>query len=96
MRIRATLSGGDCPRTFELDGRLGWTLLQLVNAGNDGVTPLERPALRWSGYVHALRKRGIPIETEVEEHGGDYSGRNARYRLACNATASVLSAEGGQ
>jgi hypothetical protein len=25
---------------------------------------------------------GIPIETEMEDHGGTYKGRHARYRLA--------------
>jgi hypothetical protein len=86
MHINVTLLGGECPRTFELNGRLGWTMAQLVKAGAKGVTTIERPALRWSGYVHDLRKRGVPIETEMVEHGGTYSGHHARYKLTCDAT----------
>ncbi len=90
MHINATLPGGDCPRTLELNGRLGWTMYQLVEAGPRGVSPLEHPALRWSGYIHALRNMGIPIETEMEDHGGAYKGRHARYRLVCEASISIL------
>ena len=84
MHINVTLLGGECPRTFELNGRLGWTMTQLANAGAKGVTTIERPAPRWSGYVHDLRRRGIPIETEMVAHGGAYKGRHARYRLSCD------------
>ena len=96
MKIHATLPGGDCPRTLELNGRLGWAMYQLVSAGARGVTPLEHPALRWSGYIHALRNMDIPIETEMEEHGGHYSGRHARYRLACDATVALIDSEAAE
>lgn len=78
------------PCTFELKGRLGWTMAQLVDAGPSGVTTIERPALRLAAYVHSLRKRGIPIETEIETHDGPYAGQHARYRLACDASVRVL------
>lgn len=93
MKINVDLGGGECPRTFTLDGRLGWTMFHLVAAGDIGVTPLEKPALRWSSYVHQLRQKGIPIVTEMEGHGGSYKGRHARYRLACDATVSLAGAE---
>lgn len=96
MRLSVTLWGGDCPRTFTLDGRLGWTLYQLAEAGGQGVTPIERPALRWSSYVHQLRKKGVAIDTEMEGHGGRYEGRHARYRLACDARITVVGREGIQ
>ena len=89
MKINATLPGGECPRTLELNGRLGWTMYQLVSAGARGVTALEHPALRWSGYIHTLRNMGIPIETEMEEHDGIYKGRHARYRLACEVSVTA-------
>lgn len=69
-------------RSLELHGRLAWTMRQLIDASGRGVTPLERPALRWSDYVFKLRRRGIPIVTEREDHGGDYPGQHARYRLS--------------
>lgn len=66
-------------KTFS--GRFGWSLEELVNAGNRGITPIERPAPRWSHYVFRLRRRGVRIETIPERHGGRYSGRHGRYRL---------------
>ena len=90
MKIRATIETEDGPKTIELSGRLGWTLAHLIDAGPRGITPLEAPALRWSSYVHKLRERGVPIETELEEHGGAYCGRHARYRMTCTATAEEV------
>lgn len=96
MQINVTLKGGECPRTLELNGRLGWCLYQLIEAGERGVTPLEKPALRWSSYVHQLRRKGIAIDTELETHGGAYEGRHARYRLACDARVARMGGEGRQ
>lgn len=95
MKVNVTLGGGECPRTFILKGRLGWTMYQLAKAGQRGITPLDRPALRLASYVHQLRKKGIPIDTEMENHGGAYKGRHALYRLACEASVTVLATEGG-
>lgn len=64
-------------------GRFAWCLAELIRAGDVGVTPLERPAPRWSHYVWSLRtKQGFCIESIEEAHGGAYSGRHVRYRLA--------------
>jgi hypothetical protein len=79
-------------RTFELQGRLGWTMVQLFNAGTIGVTTIERPAPRWAAYVHELRKLGIQIETQMESHEGAYSGHHARYRLACDVFVAICNA----
>jgi hypothetical protein len=57
MKIQVTLDLSEQSRTFELQGRLGWTMAQLADAGPRGVIPIERPAPRGSGYVHELRKR---------------------------------------
>lgn len=96
MKIAVTLNLGDQPRTFELDGRLGWTMAQLAFAGPKGVATVERPAPRWSAYVHELRKLGIAIETEMEPHEGTYSGHHARYRLGSDARVTVLGNGGAQ
>ena len=85
MKIEVTLNSSEQSRTFALDGRLGWTMTQLANAGAKGVATIERPAPRWSAYVHKLRKLGIQIETEMEPHEGTYPGQHARYRLSCDA-----------
>jgi hypothetical protein len=69
---------------------LGWTLFHLAKSGTTGITTIERPAPRWSAYVHELRKMGIQIETEMEPHEGAYSGHHARYRLACEVQVITL------
>ena len=93
MKVEVTLLS-EQPRTFQFDGRLGWTIAQLASAGARGVATVECPAPRWSAYVHDLRKRGIQIETEMEPHDGNYPGFHARYRLACDVQVRALSMEG--
>jgi hypothetical protein len=68
-------------RIKKFDGRVAWTLHQLLTAGQKGCTPIENPAPRWSDYVFKLRRKGIEIETLSEKHGGTYAGRHARYVL---------------
>jgi hypothetical protein len=92
MKIQVTLLS-DPLRTFELDGRLGWAMTQLSAAGAKGVATIERPAPRWSAYVHKLRQRGIQIDTLMEPHAGSYPGQHARYRLACDIKVRALSEE---
>jgi hypothetical protein len=67
-------------------GRDAWTLAPLIEAGEMGVTPLERPAPRWSEYVRRLRRAGLMIETVTEKHGGPYSGHHGRYVLRTAVT----------
>jgi hypothetical protein len=62
-------------------GRSAWALAELVAAGQDGCTPILRPAPRWSDYVFRLKKLGLNIETIHERHGGAYKGFHGRYRL---------------
>lgn len=93
MKIRATLSLSEQSRTFELKGRLGWAMVQLAEAGAKGVTPITRPAPRWSGYVFDLRELGIPIETIMEPHEGNYPGLHARYVLSCDAEVQPLGSQ---
>ena len=73
-------------------GRDAWALQKLIDAGDLGVTPLDTPGPRWSGYVHKLRKAGLVVETIHEMHGGPFPGRHARYVL--RSQASILSNEG--
>ncbi|MFG6565944.1 hypothetical protein ACGYLI_17145 [Sulfitobacter sp. 1A13421] len=90
MKIRATLHLSEQSRTLDLNGRLGWAVTQLAEAGPKGVTPITRPAPRWSGYVFDLRELGVPIETIMEPHEGSYPGMHARYVLTCEAEISLL------
>jgi len=68
-------------KTKELEGRVAWTLHELLTAGERGCTPIENPAPRWSDYVFKLSREGIEIETITEKHGGIYAGHHARYVL---------------
>lgn len=71
----------DTRETLRLKGREAWTLTCLMEVREHGVIPLERPAPRWSAYVHSLRKRGLSIDTIDESHAGPYSGTHGRYIL---------------
>lgn len=62
-------------------GRSAWALAELVSAGAQGCTPIQRPAPRWSDYIFRLKKLGLVIETIHEKHGGAYAGTHGRYRL---------------
>lgn len=76
-----TLPTGEV-REVSLSGRPAWLLPLLVDAGSVGLTARDLPAgLRVGGYVHRLRRQGVPIETVNEAHAGPYPGHHARYRL---------------
>jgi hypothetical protein len=67
---------------FTVNGRDAWALLELVNAGTSGVTPIDNPGPRWSAYVFNLkREHGLTIETRHEVHRGPFPGSHARYVL---------------
>ena len=78
---RLTVRLGEEGPTLAVKGRVAWTLNELLRAGTRGVTPIERPAPRWSDYVFKLRKAGVVVETIDERHGGTYSGDHGRYVL---------------
>jgi hypothetical protein len=69
------------PRRVSVIGREAWALLELVEAGTRGCTPIDNPAPRWSHYVWLLRGHGFMVETIHEDHGGPFSGSHARYLL---------------
>lgn len=77
--VRARI-GCDGPH-ITLQGRSAWALLQLIDAGAQGVTPIECVGPRWAAYIHKLRKAGVAVETIRESHGGAFPGQHARYVL---------------
>jgi hypothetical protein len=79
--ISARIGAKDGP-SVRLHGRDAWALLQLIAAGAQGVTPIERVGPRWSAYIHKLRKAGFAVHTIHETHGGPFPGHHARYVLA--------------
>jgi hypothetical protein len=81
-RIAFNVIEGEDVRTITPAGRDAWALGELIFAGTAGATPLDNPGPRWSGYVHKLRHiYGLNVETIDEQHGGEFSGRHARYVL---------------
>lgn len=81
MNVAARIGAKDGNRVT-LHGRDAWALLQLIAAGPEGVTPIERIGPRWSAYVYKLRKAGIAVSSVRESHGGEFPGHHARYTLA--------------
>lgn len=86
MKIKAKIETGEQPITLNLKGRLAWTLLELVKAGESGITPLHNPAPRVSHYVMSLRRKGVAIDTNMQPHGGAFPGEHGVYRLKCAVT----------
>ena len=73
-------------RQILVAGRDRWALECLIAAGERGCTPIDTPGPRWSGYVHNLRRLGVPVETVTEAHDGPFSGTHARYVLKARVT----------
>ncbi|MBB3770980.1 hypothetical protein FHS55_001575 [Angulomicrobium tetraedrale] len=91
LYVQARVGGeGGGERTFV--GRMAWALVQLVQAGDRGITPITHPAPRTSHYILRLRQEGLAIETIEEPHSGAFSGHHARYVLR---TAVTILAQGG-
>lgn len=93
-RVIARIGTGDAARTIDVRGRIAWCLNELVeSAPRGGFTSLEAgPALRVSDYVFKLRKRGVPVTTKEERHGGTYKGTHARYSIP-DGTVEVVKVE---
>jgi hypothetical protein len=81
LRMIAEIRHAKEVRAVEVTGRDAWALCALFEAGQQGCTPMDAPAPRWSAYVFNLRRLGFDIETLHERHGGPYAGTHARYVL---------------
>jgi len=90
LQVEATLEDGSVKR---YTGRQAWTLQQLVASGSSGITPIERPAPRWSDYVLHLRRSGLTIETIPEKHSGLFAGIHGRYVLHDKVKLETVKAE---
>lgn len=75
-------------RTVRIIGRDAWALLSLLMVGPRGLTPISRPAPRWSHYVFKLRRAGIDVQTITEGHEGSFAGHHARYVLRDRVTVA--------
>lgn len=84
-RIFTIEKAGDKTFNIHLLGRDRWALERLIEAGEQGCTPIDTPAPRWSAYIFNLRQLGVDVETITETHSGEFPGHHARYRLNCVA-----------
>lgn len=89
QRAKVTFESEDGPVTVALSGRKLWAFRELHSAVLKGITSLENPAPRLSGYIHGLRGDGFNIETVREPHGGPYAGQHGRYFLRSRILAVV-------
>ena len=80
--------------THEVVGRDAWALLNLIERGERGCTPIDTPGPRWSHYVFKLRHAGFIIETIDENHGGPFAGSHARYVLRSRVTVVSKTGDG--
>lgn len=86
LNFTATIHAADGDRRVDLLGREAWALLELIEAGSRGCTPIDNPAPRWSHYVWLLRGDGFKVETIDESHAGPFAGSHARYVLHDDVT----------
>jgi hypothetical protein len=84
------------PRPLALTKRAEFFLEKMLAAGSQGITTIDYPGVRVGDAVHKLRKAGIRIETQYEQHGGEFAGHHGRYilrskvvRLSDNIAAAV-------
>ena len=64
---------------LKLTKRAEFFLEELMAAGAAGITTISYPGVRVGDAVHKLRKAGVNIETQYEQHGGEFAGSHGRY-----------------
>ncbi|CAN1517505.1 hypothetical protein MCEMSEM23_00978 [Rhabdaerophilaceae bacterium] len=90
IKLQVEIDTGEGPVIRTFNGRYAWTLARLIEAGPRGITPIERPAPRWSHYVMILRREGLQIETLDEPNSGPFHGMHGRYVL--RSTVRIIEA----
>lgn len=69
------------PRPLSLTKRAEFFLEEMMGAGDRGITTIDYPGVRVGDAIHKLRKAGVVIDTEYEQHGGEFAGCHGRYVL---------------
>lgn len=69
------------PQALVLSKRAIFFLEEMMAAGATGITTIDYPGVRVGDAIHKLRKAGVKIETQYEQHGGEFSGNHGRYVL---------------
>jgi len=66
---------------LKLTKRAEFFLEEMLAAGRTGITTIDYPGVRVGDAVHKLRKAGVKIETQYEQHGGEFAGAHGIYVL---------------
>ena len=69
------------PQPLALTTRAEFFLEEMLAAGSEGITAIDYPGVRVGDAVFKLRKAGVDIETQYEQHGGEFAGHHGRYIL---------------
>jgi hypothetical protein len=69
------------PQPLALTKRAAFFLEELLAAGSEGITTIDYPGVRVGDAIHKLRKAGVQIETQYEQHRGEFGGCHGRYVL---------------
>ena len=69
------------PQPLKLTKRAQFFLEEIIAAGPGGITSIAYPGVRVGDAVHKLRKAGVIVETQYEQHRGEFAGTHGRYVL---------------
>jgi len=69
------------PQPLAVTKRAAFFLGELLAAGDRGITTINYPGVRVGDAIHKLRKAGVIVETQYEQHGGEFAGNHGRYIL---------------
>jgi hypothetical protein len=64
-----------------LTKRAAWVLDELLAAGPAGISKISYPGVNVGDAILKCRKAGVHIETEYEQHRGEFAGHHGRYIL---------------
>ena len=81
LDLMTSTSANSEPLPFKLTKRAEFFLGEMIEAGPTGITTNDYPGGRVGDAVHNRRKAGVRIETQYEQHGGEFAGQHGRYVL---------------
>jgi hypothetical protein len=82
-------------RKFVLEGHLAWTLIQFMQAGDQGCTPADLMAPGLSQIVHQLRKVDLTFATIPENDPRIGKGFRLRYVLRSKVSITDFTLKAG-
>jgi hypothetical protein len=90
MKMTEKTKTDHTPITLQLKGRLPWTLMELVKAGDVGIIPLNNPRPRVPFRTVTLRSKGLAIDSTMQPHGGAFPNEYGVYFLNSSVTIELV------